>query len=117
MTNNDFNLDEAGASAIIDHFHRHLKQVVKLHIAMFEKLLCQTDELPLDLGGLFEDVANIYLDFSESVSERARLHTILEIEEQLDTDVEPVWRMAQLEAWAKPRVGRTEQLGEPIEDE
>jgi hypothetical protein len=88
----DFNLDEADPGAIMDHLHTHLKQVVALHTAMFEKLLFQNDRLPLELAELFEDAANTYLDFSEEISQRALGYDPLAIEKQLDADVEPARR-------------------------
>ncbi len=53
---------------IIDFFRSYLKQVVTIYHAMFEKLLFQSDGVPLELAELFEDAGNVYLDISEQIS-------------------------------------------------
>jgi len=50
-------------------FNKELRQIVSTHIAMFQKLLFQEEELPAELAELFEDVGNRYLDISERISE------------------------------------------------
>jgi hypothetical protein len=55
---------------IVDFFRSYLKQVVTIHHAMFEKLLFQSDGVPLELAELFEDAGNVYLDISEQISRR-----------------------------------------------
>lgn len=117
---------------------RHMEQVVTLHTAMFEKLLFQGTNLPLELGELFEDAANRYLGFSETIS---RLHLEARglpappesgariipfrpagadrshVEEQPDARIEAVRRVAQAELGLEPRIGRAEDLAQPVEDE
>ncbi len=39
---------------------------------MFQKLLFQNEELPLELADLFEDVGNRYLDISDRICELHR---------------------------------------------
>lgn len=51
-----------------EYFRSQLQEVVTLHTMMFDKLLFEGQELPLELAELFEDVANTYLTFSEKIS-------------------------------------------------
>jgi hypothetical protein len=53
---------------IASFFRKDLRRVVSIHTAMFQKLLFQEEELPLELADLFEDVGNRYLDISEQIS-------------------------------------------------
>lgn len=53
---------------IADYFNTELRQIVGTHIAMFQKLLFQDEELPPELAELFEDVGNRYLDISERIT-------------------------------------------------
>lgn len=55
---------------IIDFFRSYLKQVVTIHHAMFNKLLFQSEGIPLELAELFEDAGNVYLDISDEISRR-----------------------------------------------
>lgn len=50
---------------------KDLRRVVNIHTVMFQKLLFQAEELPLELADLFEDAGNRYLDISEQIT---RLH-------------------------------------------
>lgn len=50
---------------------KDLRRVVNIHTVMFQKLLFQVEELPLELADLFEDAGNRYLDISEQIT---RLH-------------------------------------------
>ena len=59
------------AASAIEPLQASLAESLSLHTAMFERLLFEEDDLPLELGELLEDVANRYLTFSESIS---RLH-------------------------------------------
>jgi hypothetical protein len=54
----------------VDFFRTYLKQVVTIHHVMFEKLLFQSNGIPLELAELFEDAGNVYLDISEQISKR-----------------------------------------------
>ena len=55
---------------IIDFFRSYLKQVVTIHHAMFQKLLFESEGVPLELAELFEDAGNAYLDISDQISAR-----------------------------------------------
>lgn len=62
--------------AVLVDFHRaHLRQVVTIHQAMFQKLLFEEDAVPgTTLAELFRDVGKTYLRISEQISEnRSRL--------------------------------------------
>ena len=62
----------------MDFFREHLKQVVTIHQAMFEKLLFEEDlAVGLDLAELFQEVGKTYLEISERISERcSSLHSL-----------------------------------------
>jgi hypothetical protein len=45
-----------------------LMEAITVHTVIFEKLLFQEQDLPLDLAELLEDVGNTYINFSESIS-------------------------------------------------
>jgi hypothetical protein len=66
------------ASTIVDFYRSHLKQVVAIHQAMFQKLLFEEDAaVGAELAELFEDVGKTYLEISERISERSSsLHFI-----------------------------------------
>jgi len=51
---------------------KDLRRVVNIHGAMFQKLLFQNEELPLELADLFEDAGNRYLDISEQITQLHR---------------------------------------------
>ena len=54
----------------MDFFRSHLKQVVAIHQAMFQKLLFEEDAaVGSELAELFQDVGNTYLRISEQISE------------------------------------------------
>jgi hypothetical protein len=54
---------------VIEFFREYLKQVVTTHRVMFEKLLFESEGVPLELAELFEDAGNTYLDISERISQ------------------------------------------------
>jgi hypothetical protein len=56
-------------AAVIEFFRSYLKQVVRVHYAMFEKLLFAEKGVPLELAELFEDAGNTYLNISEQISD------------------------------------------------
>ncbi len=59
----------------MDFYRSHLKQVVSIHRAMFEKLLFEEDSaVGLDLAELFEDAGKTYLKIAERISERCLSH-------------------------------------------
>ena len=63
-------VNELDGSQILTFFRNDLRRIVSTHTVMFEKLLFQDDDMPLELAELFEDVANTYLDISEKISAR-----------------------------------------------
>lgn len=63
-------VNELDGGEILMFFRNDLRRIVSTHTVMFEKLLFQEDDLPLELAELFEDVANTYLDISEKISAR-----------------------------------------------
>jgi hypothetical protein len=73
-------LDQVDASTISEFFREHLKQVVRLHTAMFEKLLFEDKDMPIQLAELFEDAGNTYLDISESISRHLFIRRFLKVE-------------------------------------
>jgi hypothetical protein len=77
---------DSSSVVTVDAMRAGLMQVVTVHSAMFEKLLFQGDDLPLDLAELFEDVANTYLGFSENIS-RLHLARRHEAEDRLETRI------------------------------
>jgi hypothetical protein len=62
----------------VDFYRSHLKQVVAIHQAMFQKLLFEDDAaVGVDLAELFQDVGKTYLEISKRISERSSsLHLI-----------------------------------------
>jgi hypothetical protein len=73
----DVDAEPPAASNSEDYLRTHLRQVLTIHQKMFEKLLCETSQLPLELAELLEDAANVYLGISEEISERHRLYRAL----------------------------------------
>jgi hypothetical protein len=62
----------------VDFFREHLKQVVTIHQAMFQRLLFEeTSEVGPDLADLFSDVGKTYLRISERLNE-SRSHPSLQ---------------------------------------
>ncbi len=64
---------------ILDQLSQSLRQVLADHQAMLGVLLQRRAELPLELGELFEDAGNAYMEMSERVSQKfliARNHTL-----------------------------------------
>ena len=66
------------ASTVVDFYRSHLKQVVAIHQAMFQKLLFEEDAaVGMDLADLFQDVGKTSLEISERINERySSLHLI-----------------------------------------
>jgi hypothetical protein len=55
----------------VDFFRSHLKQVVSIHRAMFEKLLFEEDsDVGPELADLFRDAGKTYLQIAEGISAR-----------------------------------------------
>jgi hypothetical protein len=54
----------------VDFIRSHLRQVVSIHQAMFQKLLFEEDSaVGLELAELFQDVGKTYLRISERINE------------------------------------------------
>jgi hypothetical protein len=66
----EMQFDPGSNNLILEFFRSYLQQVVTIHHAMFEKLLFQSDDVPVELAELFEDAGNVYLDISEQISRR-----------------------------------------------
>ena len=66
-----------GVGVVVDFYRLHLRQVVSIHQAMFQKLLFEED-LPVgvDLAELFQDVGKAYLQISERISENCSHHSL-----------------------------------------
>lgn len=63
---------------ILDQLSESLRRALADHQAMLGVLLQRRAELPLELGELFEDAGNAYMEMSERVSQKfltARNHT------------------------------------------
>jgi hypothetical protein len=59
----------------LDFYRSHLKQVVSIHRAMFEKMLFEEESaVGLDLAELFEDAGKTYLKIAERINERYLSH-------------------------------------------
>jgi hypothetical protein len=109
-------LDKADASTIMDYFRSYLQQVVTLHTAMFQKLLFEADDVPLELAELFEDAGNTYLGISESISRHHHERRLSEVEKQLDPGVESALRRVKAQPGVKPRIRRSKHLTQPVKD-
>jgi hypothetical protein len=56
---------------VVDFFRSHLKQVVSIHRAMFEKLLFEEDsDVGPELADLFRDAGKNYLQIADRISAR-----------------------------------------------
>ena len=63
----------------MDFYRAHLKQVVSIHQAMFQKLLFEEDSAAgLELAELFHDVGRKYLLISQQINESCRSHHSLQ---------------------------------------
>lgn len=59
----------------MDFLRSHLREVVSIHQAMFQKLLFDQDaEVDEDLAALFGDVGKTYLRISEQINESCSSH-------------------------------------------
>jgi hypothetical protein len=55
----------------VNFYRSHLKQVVAIHQAMFEKLLFEEDSaVGLELAELFHDAGKTYLRISQQITEK-----------------------------------------------
>lgn len=63
----------------MDFYRDHLKQVVIIHQAMFQKLLFEEDSaVGFELADLFQDVGRTYLQISKRINENCSSHHSLQ---------------------------------------
>ncbi len=60
----------AETKTILAELSRSVRQALAEHQMMLDVLLQRRAELPLDLGEIFEDASNAYMEMSESVSRK-----------------------------------------------
>ncbi len=60
----------AETKIVLDGLSNSLRQALADHQMMLDVLLQRRAELPLELGELFEDASNAYMEMSESVSRK-----------------------------------------------
>ncbi len=60
----------AETKIVLDGLSKSLRQALADHQMMLDVLLQRRAELPLELGELFEDASNAYMEMSESVSRK-----------------------------------------------
>jgi hypothetical protein len=66
-----------GASFVVDFYRLHLRQVVAIHQAMFQKLLFEEESaVGLELAELFNDVGKTYLQIAERINENCFNHSL-----------------------------------------
>jgi hypothetical protein len=63
-------LRAAETKIVLDELSNSLRQALADHQMMLDVLLQRRAELPLELGELFEDASNAYMEMSESVSRK-----------------------------------------------
>jgi hypothetical protein len=64
----------------LDLLLQHLRQVVAIHHAMFDKLLFDQVPSARELAELFEDAGNTYLQIAEQLNEDCALFRQLNVE-------------------------------------
>ena len=58
-----------GFGVVVNFYRSHLRQVVAIHYAMFQKLLLDEDGTPgVALAELFQDVGKTYIQISEQMN-------------------------------------------------
>jgi hypothetical protein len=60
----------ADTRVVLEGLSKSLRQALADHQMMLDVLLQRRVELPLELGELFEDASNAYMEMSESVSRK-----------------------------------------------
>jgi len=60
----------AETKTVLDELSNSLRRALADHQMMLDILLQRRAELPLELGELFEDASNAYMEMSESVSQK-----------------------------------------------
>jgi hypothetical protein len=94
----------------------HLKQVMCIHQALFDRLIADGAEMPLELAEFFEDAGNLYLKFSEQISDRY-CRTESKVKEHLHSIPTVIQQVAvQTELVAEHRIVGAEQIAEPLEN-
>lgn len=70
----------AETKAILEELSNSLRRSLADHQTMLDVLLQRRAELPLELGELFEDASNAYMEMSERISQRflSARNTLLE---------------------------------------
>ena len=110
-------IEEKEPEVICDYFRSYLMQVIQVHGAMFEKLLSEDLDIPLELAEAFEDAANTYLEISETISERYRLRRSSHARQHLEARVKLAWRVVEPELLAEPGIAGAEDLAKPVEND
>ena len=66
-----------GVDVAVDFYRSHLRQVVAIHQAMFQKMLFEEDSaVEIALAELFRDVGKTYLRISQQISENCSRHSL-----------------------------------------
>jgi hypothetical protein len=66
-----------GVGVVVDFYRSHLRQIVTIHNAMFQKLLFDEDAVTeMALAELFRDVGKTYLQISQQISESRSRHSL-----------------------------------------
>lgn len=60
----------AETSVVLEGLSNSLRQALADHQMMLDILLQRRAEIPLELGELFEDASNAYMEMSESISRK-----------------------------------------------
>jgi hypothetical protein len=62
--------EEGEHEAAVNAFREDLRQTTQAHRKSFETLMSSAKPMPLDIGEILEDLANLYLSMAEAVSEK-----------------------------------------------
>ena len=108
---------ESETEVISAFFRSHLQQVVQIHGVMFDRLLSEDLDIPLELAELFEDAANTYLEISEAIAERYSKRKGLNLGRQSKPAIELAWSMVETKLLPEPGVPRSENVTEPLEND
>jgi hypothetical protein len=54
----------------VNAFREDIRQLAQAHQKTFDALMSSSAPIPLDIGEILEDLANLYLAMSEAVSEK-----------------------------------------------
>ena len=99
----------------VDVLREHIKQVMQIHQIMFDKLITDKVYLPIELNEFSGDAGDIYLQFSEIISEQ---HCrVSQVKQHLNAAAIFVGgAVIESELIAEPRIFG-EEIAEPIEDQ